>query len=246
MDFSASRSTPPSPFLFTLQKTFGGAAFVPFVPNRTLPIERRNSQVEVAGMAHRGIYLWPDVKKDATLVPPLPNLGRLAFGKDRKTPLTIPFYGAYWFFRHPYRQPPIGSLVVHGSPTVRQFVSNDNSPLWEEAHQNLQTSFDLSCCTRIEVDVTNADRQPELIEIELTLVDSSRLPHIIQPLGTKRLVTRPDKLAVPETLSYSLPPKAKIKTMNELVVRFRLVTPRWAESAQVAIERFRLVPKAPR
>ena len=47
--------------LLTLQKTFGGAGLIPFVPNRPAPIERRNSQVEVAGMAHRGIYLWPDV-----------------------------------------------------------------------------------------------------------------------------------------------------------------------------------------
>ena len=157
--------------LNALQKTFGGEG-------RAAPLMAEHKEVasatnvSVPGAAHLGIYLWPEEKKETTLVPPLPSLGRMAFGKDHKTPLTIPFYGAYWFFRSPFHQPPFGSLVVHGSPAVRQFLSNDGSPLWEEAHQNLLTSFDLTCCRGIEVDVTNADRQPELVDMELSLVDA--------------------------------------------------------------------------
>ena len=228
--------------LYTLQKTFGGASPVPYVPNMPAVAKGGDADVQVKGMAHRGIYLWPDVKKETTLVPPLPMLGPRAFGKHRQTALTIPFYGAYWFFRPPYLQPPVGSLEVHGSPLLRQFLSNDRSPLWEEAHQSLQTAFDLSCCSRIDVDISNGDRQAELIEIGLTLVDTSQLPHVRQLLGVRRLASKPVGSAAAETLRFHIPQKARIRRMTELVVRFRLVWPRVAESAQVAIERFRLVP----
>ena len=63
------------------------------------------TNVNVPGTPHLGIILWPDVKKETTLVPPLPTLGRKAL-KNRKQALTIPFYGAYWFYRPPYLQPP--------------------------------------------------------------------------------------------------------------------------------------------
>lgn len=232
--------------LSALQKTFGGDGRpVPLAPDRKEVAKKADAKVSVPGAAHLGIYLWPDVKKETTLVPPLPNLGRMAFGKDHKTPLTIPFYGAYWFFRPPYRQPPFGSLVVHGSPAVRQFLSNDGSPLSEEAHQNLQTSFDLSCCRGIEVDITNADPHPDLVEVELTLVEFSfkRGGMKRQSLGRKQLLTRPGSVALPETLLFEIPPQSRITKMDELIVHFRLVAPRWSESAQVAIERFRLIPK---
>jgi hypothetical protein len=230
--------------LYALQKAFGEGPAVPFVPNRAEGNER--SKAEIEGLSHRGIYLWPDVKKEVTLVPPLPNLGRMAFGKDHQTPLTIPFYGVYWFFRYPFRQPPFGSLVAHGSPAVKQFLSNDCSPLWEEAHQDLKTSFDLSCCNRIEIDVTNAEQHAELVEMELLLVNNGRQGKAVQPLGKLGLVTRPQKIAVPETVQFKIPAKSKMKSFDEFVVRMRMMTPRSMDSAQVAIERFRLVPKGRR
>ena len=230
--------------LYALQKSFGNGPVIPFVPNRSEARER--SKAEIEGLSHRGIYLWPNVKKEVTLVPPLPFLGRKAFGKDQQTPLTIPFFGVYWFFRNPYRQPPPDSLVVHGSPAVHRFLSNDRSPLWEEAHQNLQTAFDLNCCNRIEIDVTNAEEHSELVEIELVLVNHGQRGKVDQPLGKAGLVTKPAKVAIPETLSFKIPTNSKVKKFDELVVRMRMMTPRPSESAQVAIERFRLVPKGRR
>jgi len=230
--------------LYTLQKAFGEGPAIPFMPN--VPEGGDRKKVDVEGLAHRGIYLWPEKKKEVTLVPPLPNLGRMVFGKDHQTPLTIPFYGVYWFFRFPYRQPPPDSLIVHGSPAVRQFLSNDRSPLWEEAHQDLKTAFDLSCCNRIEVDVTNAEKHAELVEIELVLVNHGKRGKVDQPLGKMHLVTRPEKIAVPETVPFVIPAKSKIKVFDELLVKMRMMTPLSMDSAQVAIERFRLIPKGRR
>jgi hypothetical protein len=233
--------------LYALQKSFGGGPVTPFVPNQKELVERGgDANVNIQGMAHRGIFLWPEVKKDeVVLVPPLPHLGRKIFGKDRNAQLTIPFYGAYWFFRPPFEHPPLGSLVMHGSPAIRSFLSNDGSPLWEEAHQDLQTNLDLSGCSRIEMDIKNADHRPELLEIELLMVDRSRWKDT-QSLGRKRPVTAPAATAMNETLEYPIPPKSRAKNIVELVVRFHLVAPRLQESAQVEIERFRLVPKARR
>jgi hypothetical protein len=234
--------------VIALQKSFGGGPIVPLAPNRVEAAEGSAANVNVAGVPHRGIFLWPDVKKDeTTLVPPLPLLGRKVFGKDRKTTLTIPFYGAYWFFRPPYLHPPFDSLVMHGSPAVHSFLSNDGSPLWEEAHQDLQTNLDLSGCSRIEMDIKNADKHPDRMEIELLIVNIGGRPRRdIQSLGRKQPVSRPEQVAVEETLPYPLAAEVKAKSISEIIVRFHLLLPRQLESAQVEIERFRLVPKGKR
>lgn len=65
----------------------------------------------------------------------------------------------------------------------------------------------------------------------------------MESLGIQQLLTRPGSVALPETLFYAIPPKSAVKKMDELIVRFRLVAPRRSESAQVAIERFRLLPR---
>src|SRR5262249_51338951 len=109
--------------------------------------------------------------------------------------------------------------------------------------QNITRSFDLGCCSRIEIDVTNADERAELVEIELLVHDSAKFSASAQTLGTHRLQTKPDSGSKPETLAFDIPSRTKVKTFDELIVRFRLVWPRYNDSAQVAIERFRLVPR---
>ncbi|HEY3744363.1 MAG TPA: hypothetical protein VGL53_31180 [Bryobacteraceae bacterium] len=231
--------------LYALQKSFGGGPATPFAPNKMEASDRKGDEnVNVPGMPHRGIILWPDVKKETTLVPPLLTLGRKAL-KNRKQTLTIPFYGAYWFYRPPYLQPPFDSLVLHGSPAIHSFLSNDGSPLTEEAHQDLQTNLDLSWCSRIELDVQNADHRPELLDIELLIVDRTHWKDT-QSLGRMPLASRPRETAVPETILYPMSPTARAKNIVEFIVRFHLLPPRGQESAQVELERFRLVPKAGR
>jgi hypothetical protein len=204
------------------------------------------SDVKIAGLAHQGILLWPEVKREVTLVPPLPNLGRKVFGKDRATPLDIPFYGVYWFFRPPFSRPPPESITVYGSPAVRRFVNNDLRPLNEEARQNLQRSFDVSCCSRIQVEVTNADPQADRVSLELKLSDSLHAGQRPLSLGRKDLKTRVfGGIAIKEMLEFTMPAKGAlpIKTFDEVAVRFHLEIPRQHDSARVSIERFRLIPK---
>jgi hypothetical protein len=135
---------------------------------------------------------------------------------------------------------------VHGSPAVRRFLSNDRTPLWEEAHQDLKTAFDVTCCTKIEIDFTNAEHHSELVEIQLVLVSHAKQGKIEQALDTMHLTTRPAKVAIPETVPFTLPANSKVKLFDELVVKMRMMTPFSMDSAQVAIERFRLVPKGRR
>lgn len=231
--------------VIALQKSFGGGPPALLATNKMEATDQKgNSNVTIPGTPQRGIILWPDVKKETTLVPPLPSLGHKSL-KNRKQALTIPFYGAYWFYRAPYLQPPFGSLILHGSPAVHSFLSNDGSPLTEEAHQDLQTNLDLSWCSRIELDVQNADHHPELLEIELLMVDRTHWKDT-QSLGRMPLSTRPRQTAIPETILYPIPLTARAKNVVEFIVRFYLLPPRGQESAQVELERFRLVPKAGR
>ena len=190
------------------------------------------------------------MKREVTLVPPLPNLGLRVFGKDRVTPLDIPFYGVYWFFRPPYSRPPPDSITVYGSPAVRRFSNNDLHQLAQEARQNLQRSFDLSCCSRIDVEVTNADPWPNLVSVELQVSDSLRPGTSPLSLGLRPMKSRVlNDVAVKEMLEFAMPtvtPSWAIRKFDEVAVQFHLKGARQHDSARMAVERFRLIPRRAR
>ena len=202
-----------------------------------------NAEVKIAGLSHQGILLWPEPKKDVTLVPPLPNKSWLAFGKDHRDPLEIPFFGVYWFFRPPLRRPPPDSITMEGTPAVHSFTNNDLWPLHQEAHQNLQRSFDVSCCGHIQVVLTNVDVQASLIAVELRIADSLRPGVVPVSLGMLTMKSRSDgENSVSETIDFKVP-ETKLSSFDELTVRFILSPPREHDSAKVSVEKFRLIPK---
>jgi hypothetical protein len=55
---------------------------------------------------HTGIILLPEHEQHVTLVPPLPSMPRDLFDERHQNPVSIPFYGAYWFFKLPDTKPP--------------------------------------------------------------------------------------------------------------------------------------------
>ena len=118
---------------------------------------------------HTGIILLPEREEHTTLVPPLPSMPRDLFDARHRNPLSIPFYGAYWFFKLPDTQPPPNSYVTHGTPTEMTFFAPDSRPLMMEAHQNLGKLINLACCREIRIEIQNADRYPGTVSVELVL-----------------------------------------------------------------------------
>ena len=122
------------------------------------------------------MIIWPEEKPRVTLVPPTPRLGP-SFGRARaENPLSIPFFGVYWIYRPPDKQPPPDSLVLRGSPADRRLRSTDRVHLNMEARQNLGALFPIDCCSAVELILDNADRYFGTVTIELLLRDTSSKP----------------------------------------------------------------------
>jgi hypothetical protein len=198
---------------------------------------------DVAG-SFPGVILWPEIQPLTRLIVPLPvNPAALAASRN---PYGIPFGGEYWFFRVPFRKPPPRSVLERGTPWKLSFSTTDRWPLNMEAHQKLDRPMDVSCCSRIQVALANADRYPHSVSLELILRD---LPDGgSQSLGTEHVMSVPDLKADPvspvtETLEFAVPPEPRVHVFNEMTVVYHRDYWRVDKSARVAIERFVLIPR---
>jgi hypothetical protein len=195
-----------------------------------------------------GVILWPEIKPVTTLVAPLPVLGSNPFPGRPAQPLSIPFGGEYWMFRWPYARPPASSFFERGSPSKLAFSSTDHTPLQMEAHQKLETPIDLRCCSRIELEVVNADRFPGTLALELILLNTEPIRPLSLSLGSVPVVSRPDVsrdpvLAVRETLDFAVPAEPALDQFDELKIVFRRAGMRADKSARVSVDRFVLLPR---
>jgi hypothetical protein len=191
-----------------------------------------------------GVILWPEVKPVTILIAPMPSTPGNFVAAQR--PLGIPFGGEYWFFRWPNRRPPRTSFVRRGSPSKVSFSTTDNWPLNMEAHQKLEQDIDISCCSRIELSVLNADRYPHSVSLELILHEQPE-PQA-QSLGIVPVDSVPNLGADPitplgETLSFAVPPEPTVREFNELTVVYHRMNSRKDKSARIAIDRFILIPR---
>lgn len=191
-----------------------------------------------------GVILWPEIKPVTLLIAPMPT--RPGAFAARSIPYGIPFGGEYWFFRPPFFRPPPRSFLERGTPAKVSFSTTDRWPLNMEAHQKLEPAIDVSCCSRIQVAVSNADRYPNTVSLELILRE---LPDkTSQSLGTMPVTSAPNLQedpvsAVGETLEFAVPPEPRVRMFNELTVVYHRDRVRWDKSARVAIERFILIPR---
>jgi hypothetical protein len=103
-----------------------------------------------------------------------------------------------------------------------------------EAHQKLEHPIDLSCCSEIQIAISNADRYPSTVTLELILIDNGSP----QSLGTATVPARPDAL-----LRFPVPASSAIRQFNEIEVVFHRDRVRIDRSARIAIERFVLAPR---
>ncbi len=196
-----------------------------------------------------GVILIPEVQKHVTLVPPLPALPSDVFKKPDDNPLSIPFYGVYWFFRPPDRRPPSNSVTVRGTPEDFRFRSIGRVPLKMEAHQNLGRLFNLSCCSRIQVAIHNAENGPEIGRVELgrveLIVANSSDPLERGGVPPESLGTQPVDGSEHQTLSFAVRSNSGLQQFDELTVR---ISRGWIfsgndRSARISVERFVLVPR---
>ena len=196
--------------------------------------------------SYRGVILLPEVQRHVTLVPPLPALSRDPFRENKKT-LEIPFFGVYWFFRRPDSRPPQGAIEMRGTPSALTFRSHDQRPLVMEAHQSLGTSFPLSCCRGVQLAITNRNRFPGTVSIELVLADTFSGPRRFQSLGMLPVQsvfhTSDGGAGISEVLDFPIPGSPTIRTFDEFTIRFHRPFLLARESANVKIDGFTLTPR---
>jgi len=194
--------------------------------------------------SYRGIILLPERQPHVTLVPPLPALSRSPFRENHKE-LQIPFFGVYWFFRSPDARPPKDSVEMRGTPAELTFRSHDRRALMMEAHQNLGTPFPVACCSSVQLSITNRNRAPGSIAIELILVNTFDALKPFQSLGVLPVqsVFRDDGPGVSEVLEYPIPGATKLVQFDEFTIRFHRPYLDARESANVAIDGFTLKPR---
>jgi hypothetical protein len=196
------------------------------------------------------MILRPEIKDHIAIVPPVAK--RQAFDAEpserRADPVSIPFYGAYWFFRASDKTLPADAVESRGSPALTSFKTTDFTPISMEARQNFGSLIDLSCCRAIELVISNGDRRPGTVAVELIL-SNTRLPGqprqslgILPVNSTLRWFPGDDRSAVAEVLSFRFPAQSAIQRFDEAIIRFELRSPREQWSAKIAVEKFRLIP----
>jgi hypothetical protein len=191
-----------------------------------------------------GVILLPEVRPVPLLVAPRPaNYG---LNGMPARPFGIPFGGEYWFYRFMYRRPPFNSFYRKGRPDELSFSTTDHWPLQMEARQDLDDPIDLSCCRKIQIQIWNADRYPDTVSLELSLLESevAHTPALYLgkvPVESKPDLTREPVTPVPELLDFPVP-EGTTGSYSVLRVMFHRARSRAHKSARVAIERFILVP----
>jgi hypothetical protein len=217
-----------------LNLLLGGAS------QQTANASGNNTGAVVIGESYPGVILWPDTEKHVTLVPPLPAASHTLFAGKAIDSLSIPFYGAYWFFKAPGPQPK-NFFVTHGDPTAMSFRSTDLGPLAMEARQNFASLIDVSCCSSIAVIVRNGDHRPDVINLALELVlrNTSLADKPSTTLGPEPVPLAPhDKPLTESSIVFPMRPGLPIRQFDEVTVRFLHSWPGADRSVRIAVRRF--------
>jgi len=198
----------------------------------------------VVGPVFPGVELYPEITHQTKLVAPPPQKSA-GFGAAHSDPLSIPFDGVYRFWKGPGEGPPPNVVVMHGSPSARFFRSTDHEIMSMEARESLGFSVDPRFYSAIEIVLENVDPFPNTVSIALRIRDSANPGKRSPSLGLLRVsaVAQPSgghpKM---QTLRFAVP--ATSSRFDELVVTYYLRGERSDRSARIAIQGFRLVPRA--
>jgi hypothetical protein len=203
---------------------------------------RRARGGAVTDKSFPGVILWPETKEaQKELTAPRPWSWLTTLTPVPRTPFSIPFTGQYWMFKPPQEAPPPGSYFRRDSPLARSFSTTDQRPMAMEALQKLDHALDLSCCRAIRIDISNADRYPGTIALELLLMDTQSLGQPSESLGRRDVLSTPSVLPVTEVLEFPVPGTG-IRKFDVMQVVFHRGFFRVDRSAKISIESFTLVP----
>ncbi len=210
-----------------------------------------SSSIEITDASYPGVILWPYVRAaDSVLTaPPSPWLSSPPSSAPRAR-FSMRFSGQYWMFKRPQIAPPAGSYFRRASPLGLSFVTTDQKPMSMKAIQKLKHLIDLGCCRSIELTISNADRYPRTIALELLLVDTQAPGQPFQSLGKRDVLSLPKvqplylaAIPVTEVLDFPVPQNARIQEFDEIQVLFHRSALRIDRSALISIENFALVPQ---
>ena len=196
------------------------------------------------GTPYPAVVIWSDEPHNVMpLVAPPPLTMEDEFGTHRDNPLTIRFDGQYLVLRSADQKPGPDSLVQYGSPAKQRFVSNDYTPLWMEARQNLGSHLDRRCCRAIRLTITDADPGSRMVDLEVVLTDTQMKQHGSQTLGVQH-VTNDDNTQRPvdRTIMFDIPAEG-LQRFDQVTVRYWLNRWHRYQSAKVAIKEFVWVPR---
>jgi hypothetical protein len=219
------------------------------------PSPGSTGSIEVTDKSYQGVILWPKVRERQKLVAPsrtdlLSSLPPVA----ARTPFRIPFSGQYWMFKPPLAAPPRGSYFRESSPLDLAFFTTDQRPMSMKALQKLDHPLDLGCCRAIQISISNADRYPGTVALELLLIDTqvpdTQAPGpLIQSLGQRDVLSRPNVkgfdfavIPVTEVLEFPVPGSTRMRQFDGIQVLFHRTPFRIDRSARISIEHFILVP----
>jgi hypothetical protein len=218
----------------------------------TPPLTHQSTEADRPNSDYIGVVLWaPPIKKE--ILPPLPHSNSLRIGRASR-PIVIPFDGQYWYFKAPSKRPGPRAHVAHGKSTEVNIRSSDFAPLLMEAYQNLGSSIDLSCCSEIDIAITNADIRPGQIALSILLTDSNSLGKASQNFGSinlgERVIPSSEPTQIPmnrppvnEVLHFPISTSATMHQFNEITIIFLPAQERSHAGAKVSIQNFTLVPR---
>jgi hypothetical protein len=187
---------------------------------------------------YSGVILLSESRSHVKIVAPRPARLQTSSRGGLARTITIPFSGEYWFYYWPLQRPPKSSLVQHGTPVTFKFTAMGNSFLSMQANQPIGQTLSFGCCSGIDVAISNADPFPGTVSLEL-MVNNTATPNVrAQSLGRAQVSS-----ASKETLHFDMPVRGSIQEFDQILVVFRLYQPRMHRSANIAIERFDLIPR---
>jgi len=244
---SADRLYPTLQALFGEGNTASGADSNPWKKE----LKTRKSTTLVPGDSEPGVILLPKITDHITVLAPLP-VRRVFDGRPNgrtADPVSIPFYGAYWVFKASDKTLPPGAVEMRGDPDSLSFKTTDFSPISMEARQNFGSLIQLSCCSAIDLVISNGDRRPGTVRVELILTNTILPGQPSQSIGilpvnsSLHWIPDDDRPPVTEALSFRLPAHLAIQSFDEATIRFEMQSPRERWSAKIAVEKFRLIPR---
>lgn len=185
--------------------------------------------------AFPGVILWPETRPVTRLVAPLPRGS--GFGLAAARSFSIPFDGRYLLYQWPMIRPPATSILQRGNPAEYAYRTTNRGRLNMDAIQRFDDPVDFACCSRLRVDLWNADRYPDTVALEVEL-DGTSLGAM--PVKSKPDLAKDPVVAVLESIDFPIPPATP--PVTEIKVVFQRARVRTDKSARMSIERFVLLP----